>query len=418
MSSNFSKTKSEIFDVAIVGGGAVGVFSALELTSGENAISGDKIVILEKNDRVGKKLLSTGNGQGNLTNKNITKENYHGINKNDAFINEFIINEKAVNLKAYLEDLGVFTVEGEDGKIYPLSKQASAVLDIIRFKLLSRHVDIKTGFSVLSVAKKDNVFYLDSENESVLARHVIFAFGGKAGKQFGTDGCSFRLAEFFGHKLTPLYPSLVQLKTETRPIRGLKGIKVEVKATLILDEKEIRSCVGGVLFTDFGVSGSAIFSLPSGIDLRKSNKIRIDFLPQKSPSETEEILKKRSTESSLFGDDLLCGIVNKKIGRVVLNSAKSNSVPDILFALKNFTLSVTGTLGFDYAQTTKGGIETKDIDEKTYESKLVKDLYLAGELIDVDGDCGGYNLTFAFVSGIVAAKNMKTKISPNGNIRR
>lgn len=394
------------YHTAIIGGGAAGLMTAVDLLRCPNSIDGADVIILEKNDRVGKKLIATGNGQGNLTNENFSVNNYYG---DKAFIESFVADAKSINIKNYLEEIGIPLCTGKDGKVYPLSKQASAVLDVIRLNLLSQGVTEKTTFEVTSIDIKGENYLIRSKDETITAKNVVVAVGGAAAKQFGTDGSQYKILERLGHRKTALYPSLVQLKTDTELIRGLKGLKEVARVTAIVNGKEIKSVTGDLLFTEFGVSGSAIFELSAVVTDKTGVKLKIEFIPELTSDEIRQIIEKRKGLKYFSDADLMTGLVNKRIGQAVLKTVGERSSSKIAFALKNFTLSVTGNLGFNYAQVTKGGIETKDVYPKTMESKLFPNLYIVGEVLDVDGDCGGYNLTFAFVSAILASRAIKNK---------
>ncbi len=396
----------KLYKTIIIGGGASGLLSAVELLSGDNAFSGQDVLILERNDRVGKKLIATGNGQGNLTNDNFGEKYYYG---EPSFIKQFVLNAKQIDIKKYFEKIGVYMSSSESGKVYPLSKQASAVLDSIRSYLTYKNCIVLTGKKVTKIDKKDGVFEVSVSGEKFFSKSVILCAGGSAGKQFGTDGTSYALAEKFGHKKTELFPSLVQLKTPTDKIKGLKGIKETARVTAFVGAKPLMSVEGDLLFTDFGVSGSTIFSLSASVADKKDAYLIIEFLPNLTFSKTEQIIKKRQSLTHVGSEDLLVGVINKKVGQAIIKNSKSLNATDIAYTLKNFKLNVTGSLGFNYAQVTRGGIKTNQI-LQTFESKLVENLYIAGEILDVDGDCGGYNLTFAFLSGIISAKDIKEKL--------
>lgn len=396
-----------VFDVAIVGGGASGLMCAVELTK-STARSIPKVIILERNDRVGKKILATGNGQGNLTNVKISETDYHGEEK---FVSSFKKECEKINIRNYLYYLGIPLSEGENGKMYPISKQASSVLDILRAILKENGVIEKTAFYVTDVSENGGIFTVKSDKgEEIFTKNVVLAFGGSAGKQFGTDGSSYVLSQKFGHVLTKLSPSLVQIKTEKNKIRGLKGLKEKAKITLVKNGKKIKTETGDLLFTDYGISGNAAFYLSAYLSGGDNEYIIVEFLPEYSEKETEKIIAdKMAALPFMPKEEVLSGIINKRTGRAIFNTAKNDSPESLAKALKNFTLKVEGTLGFDYAQVTKGGIKTEDIDEKTNESKLKRGLFIIGEALDIDGDCGGYNLTYAFVSGILAAREIKRR---------
>lgn len=393
----------KVYRVAIVGGGSAGLISAVELLCGANSLRGDDVIIIERNDRVGKKLVATGNGQGNLTNRNIACENYYG---DLPFIENFVNQAKEIDLESYFYKLGIplFTLSG--GKMYPLSRQANSVLDIIRIHLENKGCQTVTGAKVVNLFNRNGVFTISTEKGDFYAERVIMATGGKSAKQFGTDGTAYSLVEKFGHTVTELYPSLVQLKCDLSSIRGLKGLKENAKVTAIVNGKQVKSAVGEVLFTEYGVSGNAVFQVSGHLTGAINPELKIEFLPEISNTDVEKLLIDREN-SGLIGENTLLGILNKRIGQALIKTAKTQSIKGVVNAIKEFKLKVTGNLGFNYAQVTKGGIRTNEINQNTYESKIVKGLYLIGEMLNVDGDCGGYNLTFAFVSGIVCAKDVK-----------
>jgi predicted Rossmann fold flavoprotein len=315
-----------------------------------------------------------------------------------------------VDLQGYLQNLGIYLTEDKQGKMYPLSKQASSVLDIIRAYLQNKGVQEITGAEVKDIKHINGVFHIKTQTNTYLSKTVILATGGASAKQFGTDGSAYKLAEKFGHILTPIYPSLVQLKTETNLIRSLKGLKETAKITALQGGKQLKSAVGDLLFTEFGVSGSSIFSVSAAITDKQGVSLKIEFLPELQLNEIEDILKKRECAGYIDKENILTGIINKRIGQAVIKTAKSLSPKDVAYALKNFTLKVTGNLGFNYAQVTKGGIKTDTINPNTFESTLQKGLYIVGETLNIDGDCGGYNLSFAFVSAIIASRAIKQNV--------
>lgn len=393
------------YKVVIVGGGASGLLCAIELLRGLKAICPSDLLLLEGNDRVGKKLIATGNGQGNLCNSDFSKNFYHG---ETSFINSFISSANDINIEQYFYSLGIPLTQ-EQGKKYPLSKQANTVLDLIRLNLSAKGCNIATSQKVLSISKNKNGYALKTSSDTYYAQYVVLAFGGKAGKQFGTDGSSFSLAQSLGHKVTELYPSLVQLKTDLTKIRGLKGLKERVKLTAYDGNVEKRSTIGELLFTEFGISGNAVFNLSGYLTDAKKPWVKVEFLPDYNEEQIVKILAEREKLGYIPLEETLTGLINKRVGQAVLKTIIDKTPKGITRALKNFELMVTGNLGFNYAQVTKGGISTDEVDQKSMESKLNNGLYVIGEALNVDGDCGGYNLTFAFVTGIVCAKDIKTK---------
>ena len=370
--------ENKIYKAIVVGGGASGLISTIELLSGKNALNPSEVLLIERNDRVGKKLLATGNGQGNITNAKIEESRYHG---NLSFIKNFIENYNFINLEEYFNSLGIFLTEDKEGKKYPLSKQASAVLDVLRAVLTFKGSNIVTSQQIQKITEKDGVFKLIGKDAEFFSRSVILACGGKAGKQFGTDGTAYSLATGFNHKLTNLFPSLVQLKTETDKIKGLKGLKERVKLTAFDGDKELFSSTGDLLFTDFGISGNTVFSVSPYLVSAKNPSVKIEFLPDLNSEELIKIVDKVLDKKYFNSTGLLCGILNKRIGDCVLKTVKDKTPKGVSFALKDFRLKVLGSLGFDYAQVTRGGINTLDIDAKTYQSKLKRGLYIVGEML-------------------------------------
>ena len=396
----------KIYKVAIVGGGASGLMAAVELLSGKKSLRGSDVIILEKNDRVGKKLIATGNGQGNLMNQNFGKEYYRG---EDFFVKTFVDETIKIDLEKYLTKLGIPLCTLSNGKKYPLSRQASAVLDIIRAYLASKFCEIETDACVTAITERDGVFTIKAGREEYYAQSVILAFGGAAAKQFGTDGSSYVLAQKFGHKITSVYPSLVQLKTVTDLIKGLKGLKEVARVTLYTDDKAVATSTGDLLFTDYGVSGNTVFQVSAYYKGGSNSCLKVEFLPEMSEEEITKILSARQKCEHIAKDEVLLGILNKRVGQAVIKTCKSFLPEKVAHAVKNFRLKVTGSLGFNYAQVTKGGVVTENVNPLTFESKLKRGLYIVGEALDVDGDCGGYNITFAFASGIMAARGIKQK---------
>lgn len=394
------------YKVAIIGGGASGLLCATELLTGINAFWGEEVVILDRNDRLGKKLIATGNGQGNLTNADLSPSHYYGEKK---FIDDFWDNAKNINLIDYFYRLGIPLIDGDDGKYYPLSFQASSTLDILREYLAYKNCQIFTSTFVEKIEKRLDVFVLHSSSGDIEAEYIVLCTGGKAAKQFGTDGSAYSLAECFGHRTTKLFPSLVQIKTETQFIKGLKGIKEKTRLTLLDGDKVLGESMGDLLFTDYGLSGNSVFALSPKIVMATKPIISIDFLPTISKNSLKELLIGRAKLKHIDKDNILTGIINKKTGQSIVRLLKEASIDNIVTAVKDTRIKVIGTLGFDYAQTTRGGIITDDINPCSLCSKLEKNLYIVGEMLNVDGDCGGYNLSFAFLSGILAARNIKNK---------
>lgn len=376
------------FDVAIIGGGAAGLACAVSLSE-----SNLNIAVIEAADRLGKKLAATGNGQGNISNLDLSCGHYYGGNV--PLVEKIACKDPYDGAKLF----DCLFLPDEKGRIYPAGRQASALSDNLISKIKSKNVEIIFSKAV----KLEKGFKIEMENgQAVSSRFVVLCTGGKAQKQFKTDGSAYALATHLGHRLTKLYPSLVQLKTDTQYIKTLKGIRADCAVTAIVDGKPVKTVRGDVIFTEYGVSGNAIFSVSPHVTGHTNAVVSLEFLPDISAKTIKTNLEMRKNSGKAV-EELLSGTLHNQLGRAIIKRANTDDVNKITDILKNFTLNVSGTLGFDYAQVTKGGIDMCEVTDEL-ESKLVKNLFFAGEILDVDGDCGGYNLQWAFTSGKAAAQ--------------
>lgn len=396
----------KVYDTAIIGGGAAGLFCAA-LLSGKVK----DIVIFDKNQRLGKKLSQTGNGQGNITNKNISLSRYHGNTQMiDAVLQTGSLNE----LLRFLQSLGGIFTESENGRIYPASMQAASVTDLLREKV-EKNAQIKLSCEVLDIYKDKDIFIIKHSGGQTYAKAVILATGGKAGKHFGTDGSAYRLAQKFGHKLTPLFPSLVRLKTKPELIRGLRGVKINALVKALINGGCVFQTEGDILFTESGISGNTVFEISAYLTDKDNAAAEINFAHTIKRDDLTLAFQKK-IENGGTADMLMCGIINRQLSRLILKKAGIDHLSDIksLAAHLNkiadlcycYTFPIVGTDGFDSAQVTKGGIDGADIDNSTLMSKLCKNLYFAGEVLDADGDCGGFNIQWAFSSAKCVCDNI------------
>lgn len=393
-----------VFDYIIIGAGASGVTAAISL-----AEKNKKVLLIEHKDRILKKLLVTGNGRCNFTNINAKSSNYYSENSN--LVNELFSKYTSEDIIKFFEKIGILSVVLENGKVYPKSLQASSVVDMLKIYLEHKNVEVKLDFKIDKIVKKDNLFHI----KDFKSKKLVIATGGNSYKQLGSDGSGYELAKKFGHSITELRPVLVQLKTEKEYVKGLEGIKQEVVLTCKIKDKVLREDKGELLFTSYGVSGPVIFN-QSVLTAKYgfSLDFYIDFLPEYNYKELFDILKERKEKLAYLElTDYLNAIVNKKLGMFLLkksgidklnksvNSIDDKILNELVKNLKEYKFKAYDTSGFAQAQVTAGGVNTKEINEKTLESKLVKNLYFCGEILDVYGDCGGYNLQFAFASGLL-----------------
>lgn len=409
------------YTVLIIGGGASGMMCALRLAEGGVR----NIALIEKNERLGRKLSATGNGQGNVTNENMSSSHYFSSSGSaEKVLSRF----GKTDLLKYLSHLGGLYTADDSGRVYPASRQASSVTDLFRFALAREGVRVLTGEAVREV-RKDDKFIVCTQAGEYRSEYLVLACGGKASPHFGSDGFGYKIATCFGHTITPLSPSLVRIKTVQTDVRALKGIRVDCDAVLFRKDgsgKEIpvTSQRGDVLFTDTGVSGDLVFRLSAFS--KAGNILSLNFLPGFSKKDVFKVLEEKVRNyPDMPSEDLLRGIVNSAIGRVILKRceiaqsvgvrAMKNIVPILTDMLQNFKLEVSGSEGFENAQVTKGGVSMRELRDDLM-SKKCERLFIVGETVDIDGECGGYNLQWAFSSGAVAAEAIKDRIHHvNGN---
>lgn len=399
--------RMEKYSTIIVGGGPAGMMCALCLAQ-KNIRD---VLLLEKNDRLGKKLSATGNGQGNVTNADVSASHYFSSSGSaDAVLAAF----GKEDLLRFLKDLGGLFSEDGEGRFYPASRQASSVTDLFRFALAESGISVRTGEKVTSAKKEGELFEVSTEGNSYCSRALVLACGGKASPHFGSDGSGYALAEGFGHSVTPLAPSLVRLRAEKEHIRGLKGVRCDCRVC-ISDKRGASSARpllrGDVLFTDTGISGDAVFRLSAFV--REGDTVGIDFLPDFDGREIAALLREKAERyPAMRAEDLLRCVVHGAVGRVILRrcgvgpderaASLAKKISALTSAIKGYAVKIVGTEGFANAQVTKGGVPLVELDESLM-SRKADGLYIVGELADIDGECGGYNLQWAFSSGAVAA---------------
>ena len=381
-------------DIVVVGAGASGLTAAVCA-----ARLGARVTLLEKNDRIGKKLLATGNGRCNLTNINITPDRYHGTDED--FPKAALSGFGAEDAESFFEGMGLFTRREAEGKVFPYCARASAVLDVFRMELEKLGVEIVCGFDVKEIFRRKTAFEIVSwDGQHLFSDRVIFAAGGKAAPNLGGGGSGYDILKKLGHKLTDLRPSIVQIKTDTDRISGLKGVKCEAKVSGFG-----KSYTGELLFTDYGISGPPAFSLSSYY--RQNGEISIDFFPDIDEKSLYMRLREKA-DNIINPDNLFTGILHKNIAVAIIKQA-GQGIKEIAAVCKDFRLRAEGTLSWNNAQVTAGGIVTRDVNPETFESLICPGLYITGEILDVDGDCGGFNLQWAWSSGYFAGTDAAVK---------
>ena len=401
---NRRKGRCVVMVIGIIGGGASGMAAALAAAENPEVT----VLLFERQARVGRKLQATGNGRCNLTNVHAAEGGYHG--ENPDFSGTAIRAFDPEATLGWFRKLGLFTVTEASGRVYPYSDQANSVVDILRFALDKPNIRLCLGQEVQKIRKTDTGFIIESGESHAECDKVIVACGGLAGSKLGGSMSGYKLLAKFGHRSTRLRPALVQLKCSWPGVVSLKGVRTNCHAAIYADGNLHCESEGELQFTEYGLSGPVIFEVSRDVCCKQGRWIcQLDLLPHISCENLyRELLSRR--ETALPTEELLTGILHNRLGRVLAKEAGVKGagfvreLPDaqllaVSKAVKNFEITITEPLGMDSAQVTAGGVYTKDFDPATMESQLVPGLYACGEVLDVDGDCGGYNLQWAWSSG-------------------
>ena len=402
-----------MYDVAVIGGGASGLAAALGAAEqAKRQGRALKIALLEKNPRVGKKLLMTGNGRCNLTNTHAAPEHYHGDTERAAEILRRFSPEKIISV---FRSRGLLCRELEEGRVYPYSLQASSVLNILRRGADAAGVETVCEFPVQRIENIPGGFAVLSGKDAVRSRKVILAVGGKACPQSGSEGDGYDLLKPFRHTTAALRPALVQIRTDAKLTRPLKGVRCPAETTLLSRGKPVRFTRGEVQFTENALSGICIFELSryAGDPAAKPMEIEIDLAPDHEEDELARLFCAQAEHpGNLTAAQLVEGILPKALAAEVVKTAlgsasvsaaalTADNLRLVAGVIKKMRFPVLGTLSWQNAQVTAGGVPLAETDADL-QSRFCRGLYLCGELLNVDGDCGGYNLHWAWASGITA----------------
>ena len=400
------------YDIVIIGGGASGLCTAIMSKTESNSI-----LIIEHEDRVGKKILSTGNGKCNLTNDYCRTElfssNPEGIypyfpEKNRSFAETVVSAFDAEKAIQFFRDLGILT-ENKNGYIYPRSEQASSVLDCLRFRCESLGIDMALGYQPMNITKKNDLFYIDDEYS---CRKLVLATGGMSAPNTGSDGSGYEFAKSLGHSIIEPIPSLCGIKCSDSFFKALAGVRNDSRLSLYDDQKNLLiEAHGNLQFNDYGVSGIPAFQVSSiaGRLLKEGRNLllRIDLLPEVSLNELAAFLDEKK-------ENFLLGILNKKLAQVIEKEIKRKKGCDNVSAgylracmIKRFKVHPVDVTSFAQSQVTAGGVCVDEIWPNTCGSKLVDNLYFTGEIMDINGICGGYNLHWAWASAHTVSNALK-----------
>lgn len=393
--------------VIVIGGGASGMAAAITASRDRN----NRVILLERQQRVGKKLLSTGNGRCNLTNTGDFSGHYHG--ENPDFSASVLANFTPADTLAFFEELGLSTTEEYGGRVFPRSNAANSVIDVLRLALMRENIELRCSCPAREIARRGGGFTVKTDGGDVSADYLIVSCGGAAGARVGGVRDGYELLAPLGHKTTALRPALVQLVCEPEYPRALKGVRVQATLALERGGKIIARSRGELQFTDRGLSGPAAFDVSRAASEIGSGTVHINLSGGEDIS--EKLCRRAADNPYIEAADAFTGILHPRLGRMTvkyagvapcapLGSLSAGDIEKMASACHDFALPLRGTEGFDNAQVTAGGIKTNGVNSQTLESLMVPRLFITGELLDVDGDCGGYNLQWAWASGVTAGR--------------
>ena len=395
----------------IIGAGAAGLCAAII-----RARAGHNVIILEQNSKVGRKILVSGNGKCNIDNKYIDKRRFHS--QNPSFIEDVLNGYDFEVVEKFFISLGLELIEGKEGKMFPLSLQASSVVELLEYEAKRAGVEIVCDCTVKSIDKTGATFTLKTSEGTKTCEQLLLANGSPAAPQLGGSDSGYAFATKLGHTLIPRHPSLVQLCSDETWVKTCAGVKVAGIAQLYANGEYITEKEGDLLFTNYGISGLAILDLSREVSTRLASfdycELNLDLMPKLSKEKLTNLLLNRIQSKSMKPITLwLQGIINKKLIHIILEQSKCKvkiendlnrkEINKIVHSIKNLKLSISDTKGFQGAEVSTGGIDTKEVNPQNMESKIVPDLFFAGEILDVDGDRGGFNFHWAWVTALRAS---------------
>ena len=404
--------------IVIIGGGISGFTSAITSKTNNN-----EVIILEGQDKPLKKLLITGNGKCNYFNEEFIFSKYHSFN--EELLKNIISLENKNKILTFFKSIGIIP-RIKENYYYPYSNQAISVKNSFLKEIENKNIKLKLNSYVKDIKKENDKFLVYYNDDVLVCDELIISTGGKSYPKTGSDGSGYNLSKKLGHTINKTLPALVGLKCKEPFLKKLNGVRSNATVSLFINDKLIKSEIGEVQFTNYGLSGICIFNLSSiasrSISENKKVKISINFLDKL------KIKNKKSFQEFIFSSEynfkkekisyFLDNLLNYKLTNVILEKTKiernklvsklSDNEINMLFEnLFSFTMNIIDTNNFESAQITSGGVSLYEINPLTFESKIVSNLYLTGEVLDIDGDCGGYNISFAVLSGILAGESVK-----------
>ncbi len=392
----------------IIGAGASGLVASICA-----ARRGEKVTLLEQNSRIGKKILVSGNGKCNIGNRYIQLNRFHS--QNPHFVKKVLEDYDFKAVEKFFTSIGIELIEDKDGKMFPMSLQASTVVELLEYEAKRVGVETICDCKVNTISKKSNTFHIETSQGTKTSQKLLIASGSPAAPQLGGSNSGYAFATKMGHTLIPRHPSLVQLCSEEPWVKECAGVKVAGIAKLYANSGYITEKKGDLLFTNYGISGLAILDLSREVSTRLATfdycELSLDLMPELSKEKLTNLLLARIQKESTKPLTLwLQGVINKKLINIIVEQSKCKitretqlnrkEINKLVHSIKNLKLSISDTKGFQGAEVATGGIDTTEINAKTMESKLVPNLFFAGEVLDVDGDRGGFNFHFAWVTGL------------------
>ena len=397
----------------IVGAGAAGLCAAIT-----RARAGQKVILLEQNNKIGKKILVSGNGKCNITNRHITPNRFHS--QNPHFVEEVLKGYDFEVIKKFFTSIGLELIEGKEGKMFPMSLQASSVVELLEYEAKLLGIEIVCDCAVTAIDKHAQTFSLETTQGTKTCEQLVLASGSPAAPHLGGSNAGYAFATKLGHTLIPRHPSLVQLCSEETWVKGCAGVKVAGLAKLYANDQYITEKKGDLLFTNYGISGLAILDLSREASTRLAGfdycELSLDLMPELGKEKLTNLLLARVQKESKKPIGLwLQGVLHKKLIPIILEQSKCKvrtedalnrkEINKLVHTIKNLKLSVNDTKGFKSAEVATGGIDTAEVNPQTMESKLITNLFFAGEILDVDGDRGGFNFHWAWVTGLKVGGN-------------
>ncbi|MEI8176556.1 MAG: aminoacetone oxidase family FAD-binding enzyme [Candidatus Omnitrophota bacterium] len=390
------------FSTAVIGGGAAGIVAAITAAS-----AGERVVICDKMPQLGKKILASGNGRCNLLNKDLSEEHYNPAAR--SLVRSVFERAGLSVMTDFFKKLGLELCERE-GRIFPRTNQASSVMRVLEIEIARLGIPLELGFDAVAIEAQAGGLRITSKSGAAIAcRVAIIACGGRTYPAYGSDGSFYRVLERRGHTIVDPVPSAVPLVVKDQLCHFLQGQRMPARVRSLIDGKVASESDGELLFAQYGLSGTCILDVSEEIsiainrDHKKDVAVSIDLAPFMSlPELTDEIARRMRGGSA--GEDMLVGILPNKCSRALAAFGKGKAARDVAAAIKEKKFTVLGTRGWNEAEFTSGGVSLKEVDEHSLGSKVQKGLYFAGEVLDVDGKRGGYNLAWAWASGMIAGR--------------